>query len=275
MRTLRMHLRSRRRRRERPLAGQVVDTYPFDGGGELEMIVLRLRRFGERRMLPVSELRMEDGRIVLPVHAACRSRTRRAQHRPPRGRGPVAREDLLVLRGLRGRARLGARAAKVRGAMAPQLWLLRHGEAVPHDSKPDHGAELTARGERQGARRGRGARPARGGARRLLREPEGAGARDGEARVPRARRGADRRGGGRLRLQPRRRARAAARHGDDARVLVVGHEPDFSQVVYDLTGGRVDFKKGGVAAVRAGRRPRASCSCCCARASSSRSRPGG
>jgi phosphohistidine phosphatase len=38
--------------------------------------------------------------------------------------------------------------------------------------------------------------------------------------------------------------------GPDQRVLVVGHEPDFSQVVYDLTGGRVDFKKGGIAAVR-------------------------
>ena len=36
----------------------------------------------------------------------------------------------------------------------------------------------------------------------------------------------------------------------DQRVLVVGHEPDFSQVVYDLTGARVDFKKGGIAAVR-------------------------
>jgi hypothetical protein len=46
--------------------GQVVDTYPFDGGGELEMIVLRLRRFGERRMLPVSELRLEGGRLVAP-----------------------------------------------------------------------------------------------------------------------------------------------------------------------------------------------------------------
>ena len=33
-------------------------------------------------------------------------------------------------------------------------------------------------------------------------------------------------------------------------MLVVGHEPSFSQVVLDLTGGRVDFKKGGVAAVR-------------------------
>ncbi len=46
--------------------GQVVDTYPFDGGGELEMVVLRLRRFGERRMLPVSELRLERGRLVAP-----------------------------------------------------------------------------------------------------------------------------------------------------------------------------------------------------------------
>ncbi|MGH2968306.1 MAG: hypothetical protein ACRDK0_04475 [Solirubrobacteraceae bacterium] len=46
--------------------GQVVDTYPFDGGGELEMVVLRLRRFGERRMLPISELRLERGRLVAP-----------------------------------------------------------------------------------------------------------------------------------------------------------------------------------------------------------------
>lgn len=46
--------------------GHVVDTYPFDGGGELEMVVLRLRRFGERRMLPVSELRLRRGRLVAP-----------------------------------------------------------------------------------------------------------------------------------------------------------------------------------------------------------------
>jgi hypothetical protein len=46
--------------------GSVVDTYPFDGGGELEMVVMRLRRFGERRMLPVSELRFHEGRLVAP-----------------------------------------------------------------------------------------------------------------------------------------------------------------------------------------------------------------
>jgi phosphohistidine phosphatase len=41
-----------------------------------------------------------------------------------------------------------------------------------------------------------------------------------------------------------------AGYGDGARVLVVGHEPDFSQTVFDLTGGRIDLKKGGIAAVR-------------------------
>ena len=38
--------------------------------------------------------------------------------------------------------------------------------------------------------------------------------------------------------------------GDDKRVLFVGHNPDFVQVVHDLTGGNVDMKKGGVAGVR-------------------------
>src|SRR5215213_9316898 len=39
--------------------------------------------------------------------------------------------------------------------MARQLWLLRHGEAVPHDSKDDDAdRELTARGERQAAAAG-------------------------------------------------------------------------------------------------------------------------
>src|SRR5688500_1510086 len=40
--------------------------------------------------------------------------------------------------------------------MAPQLWLLRHGEAVPHESKPDADRELTARGERQALAAGEG-----------------------------------------------------------------------------------------------------------------------
>jgi phosphohistidine phosphatase len=37
---------------------------------------------------------------------------------------------------------------------------------------------------------------------------------------------------------------------DAARVLVVGHEPDFSQTIEALAGGDVDMKKGGIAGVR-------------------------
>ena len=134
--------------------------------------------------------------------------------------------------------------------MAPQLWLLRHGEAVPHDSKPDPEREVTARGERQALAAGtalarlgvefdacytsprlRARQTAELTCRSLGTEPiveasvDSGFDRDDAIALLRA-------------------------HGDDACVLVVGHEPDFSQVVHDLTGGNVDFKKGGVAAVR-------------------------
>ena len=134
--------------------------------------------------------------------------------------------------------------------MASQLWLLRHGEAVPHDSKPDDERELTARGERQALAAGealarlgvefaacytspkvRALDTARLACRALNVEPEVADALAG---------GFDRDDARELLLG----------HDDDARILAVGHEPDFSQVVLDVTGGRVDFKKGGVAALR-------------------------
>ena len=134
--------------------------------------------------------------------------------------------------------------------MAPQLWLLRHGEAVPHDSKPDADRELTARGERQAIAAGEGL--ARLGVEfaACYTSPK-VRARDTARLACRA-----------LNTEPVEvdaLANGFSRddalelvyaHGDDGRVLVVGHEPDFSQVVHDLTGGRVDFKKGAVAAVR-------------------------
>jgi phosphohistidine phosphatase len=137
--------------------------------------------------------------------------------------------------------------------MAPQLWLLRHGEAVPHESKPDDERELTPRGERQAIAAGRGL--ARLGVEfdACYTSPK-VRARDTARLACEAlnvepieedvlRDGFDRDDALELLL----------RHGADARVLVVGHEPSFSQVVHDLTGGRVDFKKGGVVAVRAER----------------------
>ncbi len=134
--------------------------------------------------------------------------------------------------------------------MAQQLWLLRHGEAVPHDSKPDPERELTARGERQSSAAGaalarlgvefaaiysspkvRALHTARLAAESLNVEPEVEDVLTDDFEVEDA-------------------IELLARHDADARVLVVGHEPSFSQVVYDLTGGRIDFKKGGIAAVR-------------------------
>jgi phosphohistidine phosphatase len=48
----------------------------------------------------------------------------------------------------------------------------------------------------------------------------------------------------------RRLAEIVVRHADAASLMLVGHEPGFSATVAELTGGgRVDFKKGGLARV--------------------------
>ncbi|HTE62487.1 MAG TPA: histidine phosphatase family protein [Solirubrobacteraceae bacterium] len=131
-----------------------------------------------------------------------------------------------------------------------QLWLLRHGEAVPHESKSDFARELTARGERQSIAAGEalarlGLEFAACYTSPLVRAAQTAAL----ACEP-------------LNVTPQEReevgkgfdldmvAELLAEHGEGARILVVGHNPSFEQVVLDLTGARVDFKKGGVAAVR-------------------------
>jgi phosphohistidine phosphatase len=138
--------------------------------------------------------------------------------------------------------------------MARQLWLLRHAEAEPHGTREDSQRRLTSRGEQQ-------ARAAGLALARLGVEFEA------------------------VLFSPKVRARATAElaaeswqtsqrellsmHaplaagfdgvqaldalaglGADARLLLVGHEPDLSLVVGELTGGRVDLKKGGLAVVR-------------------------
>jgi phosphohistidine phosphatase len=134
--------------------------------------------------------------------------------------------------------------------MAPQLWLLRHGEAVPHDSKPDDERELTPRGRAQGEVAGRAL--AKLGiefaacytspkVRALETAQLACRALNVEPAVAQSL-------GGRFSADDALELLLA--HGDEDRVLVVGHEPNFSQVVHDFTGGRVDFKKGGIAAIR-------------------------
>jgi sporulation protein YlmC with PRC-barrel domain len=40
--------------------GRVVETWPYDGGGEIEMAVVRMHRLGESRLVPVGTLRLRD-----------------------------------------------------------------------------------------------------------------------------------------------------------------------------------------------------------------------
>ena len=134
--------------------------------------------------------------------------------------------------------------------MAQQLWLLRHGDAEHHEARHDADRRLTAKGEKQARLAGEAL--ARLGlefaavytsprvrardtahlaaealkADPLIHQPLSAGFDAAEARA------------------------LLAAAGDGARLLLVGHEPDFSQTVHDLTGARIDLKKGGIAGVR-------------------------
>ncbi|MDX6668528.1 MAG: phosphohistidine phosphatase [Solirubrobacteraceae bacterium] len=134
--------------------------------------------------------------------------------------------------------------------MAQQLWLLRHGEAEPHDARSDAERRLTARGERQA--KAAGAALARLGIdfALVLTSPR-------VRALDTARLACESLGAESVVHEPLSGGfdrddalEVMAGQDADARVLVVGHEPDFSQVIHDLTGGTVDLKKGGVAAVR-------------------------
>ena len=131
-----------------------------------------------------------------------------------------------------------------------QLWLLRHGEAEPHDSRPDDERRLTARGEGQSRSAGRAFVRLELPFQVVYTSPK---VRSLEtARIAAAEFGCEP-----IVHEPlsedfdlRDALELMAMAGPDQRVLVVGHNPDFEQVVYDLTGARVELKKGGVAGAR-------------------------
>jgi phosphohistidine phosphatase len=124
------------------------------------------------------------------------------------------------------------------------IWLLRHGEA--EDGPPDEQRRLTAKGERQARAAGAalaklGVKPAAclssprvraADTARLACEPLGVEVELDDALA----------GGA---FDPEELA--AGRDGD---VILVGHEPDFSEAVQRLTGARIKLKKGGVAGVQ-------------------------
>jgi phosphohistidine phosphatase len=134
--------------------------------------------------------------------------------------------------------------------MAQQLWFLRHGEAEPHDARPDVDRRLTPRGEQQSRAAGRALVALEIAFQLVLTSPR-IRALD-TARLACSELGSDFVVDAALSsdFALADALELAAGAGEDKRVLFVGHDPDFTQVAYDLTGARVDFKKGGVAGVR-------------------------
>jgi phosphohistidine phosphatase len=134
--------------------------------------------------------------------------------------------------------------------MAQQLWLLRHGEAEPHDARPDDERELTDRGRSQARAAGAALAALKVEIHLAFTSPK-VRARD-TARLACEALGVEAIDRGPLSegFDADEALTLMAAAGADQRVLVVGHEPDFSQVVHDITGARVDMKKGGIAAIR-------------------------
>ncbi|HLM85866.1 MAG TPA: histidine phosphatase family protein [Solirubrobacteraceae bacterium] len=138
--------------------------------------------------------------------------------------------------------------------MARQLWLLRHAEAEPHGTRADAERRLTRRGRQQARAAGVAIARLQAAFDAVLFSP----------RV-RARQTAELAAEG---WGEEQRARLEVHEplaGDfdvtqalsalsvvpaDGRLLLVGHEPDFSRLLGDLTGARAEVKKGGLAIVR-------------------------
>jgi phosphohistidine phosphatase len=140
-------------------------------------------------------------------------------------------------------------------AMARQLWLLRHGEAEPHGSRPDAERQLTERGQRQAHVAGMAFERMSVSFGAILASPK-ARARE-TAELALSERDESQRD--LLELHPPLASGFRASEALDALagavegpLLLVGHEPDLSDMATELTGGQIDLKKGGLAVVRLG-----------------------
>jgi len=149
--------------------------------------------------------------------------------------------------------------------MAQQLWFLRHGEAEPHDARPDAERRLTARGEEQSRAAGRALAALEIRFQLVMTSPR-LRALD-TARLACEEIGCDVVADDALASGFDVDEALALAHaaGDDKRVLFVGHNPDLEEIVHDLSGGNVDMKKAVSRRCGCAARGAASCSCCCAR----------
>jgi phosphohistidine phosphatase len=138
--------------------------------------------------------------------------------------------------------------------MARQLWLLRHAEAEPHGTREDFQRRLTERGKLQSDCAGRALARIEVEFEQILFSPKArtretaelASAHWGAGLHARMREHGPLAGG----FDAAGALAAFAGLGADAHLLLVGHDPDLSMIVGELTGARVNLKKGGLAAVR-------------------------
>jgi phosphohistidine phosphatase len=127
------------------------------------------------------------------------------------------------------------------------IWLLRHGDA--HDGSPDAERPLTDKGREQSRVAGAALKTLGVSVDACLTSPKVRAA--DTARIA-----CEQLGGPEPQVEESLAGgefdavALSAGLGDD--VMLVGHEPDFSDAVRSLTGARVDLKKGGVAGIRDG-----------------------
>lgn len=130
--------------------------------------------------------------------------------------------------------------------MAIDLWLLRHGEAEPHGARPDPERELTERGREQSRRAGAALRALDIAFEAVYASPK---VRAWDTAVLACESlGVEPIEHGPLAAGPDRGEALALASG--GRVLLVGHDPYFSQLVHDMTGARVRLQKGAVCGIR-------------------------
>ena len=126
------------------------------------------------------------------------------------------------------------------------IWLLRHGDAA--DGSPDAERPLTEKGERQARAAGAALKELGAGIDACLASPK--------VRAYETARLACEALGVEVQLEPKlaggpiQAEELAAGLGDH--VLLVGHDPDFSMAVHDMTGAQVRMKKGGLAGIETG-----------------------
>jgi phosphohistidine phosphatase len=138
--------------------------------------------------------------------------------------------------------------------MSRLLWLLRHADAEPHGTRADAERRLTPRGIRQAQAAGIAIARLQRDFQAVLYSPKVRARETAEIAAEQW----DDQQRALLRGYPplaegfdaAQAREAALQTTAEGRVLLVGHEPDFSRTVAELTGGSVAIKKGGLAVVR-------------------------